>query len=337
MRGWRHLDRRRNLVLAAALVAAVLLIVALLSPPHVDIVEDDDGVASSGLAPPSSTSFSRLSSQPAGARAEKSTTNPHGSSGPDNVAAAESSSSAHGGPFVDLPTEPAFSPAPSSDAATVPEGDEQIEQPSDWCFFARTAPQEHLAPRQQYFAWSDSAVVWNGSRSVRLDTTQYGFAFNVMWQAVDATPFRDSRIRVSARVRSASYATKFFVRTLETGKPEVVLEGDRVPGFQPYNQWTGGTLDWTPVEIVLDVPANADMLVYGGVMYNSGGPFWLDDVGVDRVDEKSTLTRNLSMFLQPAIVVIDPYETLDVPTNLDFEVTDRGAAARCKAHVVSRG
>ncbi len=325
------------MVLAAALVAAVLLIVALLSPPHLDIVESEDGVASSALTPPSSTSLSPASSQPAAARAEKSATHPYGRSAEPDGTATASSSSALSGKLAGLPTESAFSPVPSRGAATATESDEQVELPSDWCFYAWTAPQEHLAPPQKYFAWSDSAVVWNGSRSVRLDTTQYGFAFNAIWQAVDAKPFRHSRIRVSARVRSASYATKFFVRTLEEAKPEVVLEGDRVPGFQPYNQWTGGTLDWTPVEIVLDVPSNADTLVYGSVMYNSGGPLWLDDVSVDSVNEKSTLTQNRSMSLQPAVMAIDPSESIDVPTNLDFEVTDRGGPARCKAYVFSRG
>jgi hypothetical protein len=329
MREWRYLERRRKLVLATALVAAVLLVLALLSPSRLDIVESEDGVASSGLTPRSSTPLSPLSSQPAAARAEKSAAKPDEGSGEHNLAAAANSSNTHNGTLADLPTESAHSPAPSSNAATVTEDDNQVEQPSDWCFYAWTAPPEHEAPPQEYFVSSDATVVWNGSRSVRLETTVPGFSLNVMWQAVDAAPYRNSRIRVSAHVRSTGYATQVFVRTLEASKPYLVLEGDRVPGFQPYNQWTGGTFDWTPTAVVLDVPSNADTLALGGVVYN-GGALWLDDVRVDSADEETTPPQNRSLGLQPIVIVIDPVQTLDTPNNLDFELTSRGAA-QCKA------
>ena len=64
---------------------------------------------------------------------------------------------------------------------------------------------------------SDSGVVWNGSRSAWLGTEAQQpagpsrpFHYDLMWQTIDATPYRDSRIELSAQFRNSASLLHFF-------------------------------------------------------------------------------------------------------------------------------
>lgn len=82
-----------------------------------------------------------------------------------------------------------------------------------------------------------------------------------------------------------------------------------------------GSSQWTEHAIVLDVPADASVMVYGLFTVNAGA-VWIDDVRISVVDPVTALTAppwsvGNGVMNRP----IDPNRALLAPENLGFEQT----------------
>jgi len=134
----------------------------------------------------------------------------------------------------------------------------------------------------------DRTVVHGGSSSGHLtarSSTPDGFAS--LLQMVKADRYRGKRVRFSA-----------YVKTRDVGGTGAGLwmrvdgNGGTLAFDNMMNRPIRGTVDWTPVSIVLDVPNDADGVTFG-LLLVSGGEAWVDDasfeiVGTD-VHETSTI------------------------------------------------
>src|SRR5690349_1746116 len=87
--------------------------------------------------------------------------------------------------------------------------DDLKERPLGWCFRTRSGREDWLAvsppgePPHQLR--SDSRVVWNGARSAWLGTeatADFRANTDIMWQTIDAAPFRGARIELSAQLQN---------------------------------------------------------------------------------------------------------------------------------------
>ena len=212
---------------------------------------------------------------------------------------------------------------PASDA------DEFTELPLGWCF--RTWP----GPGGPWLAMSppgepthelrtDSRVVWNGSRSAWLGTESSGSTerpyADVMWQTIDATRYRGSRIELSAQFRDlrSDGSIQLFLRTQRATEREIVLLGT-----PPQNMWFGQLGDsWWRPSVVSDVPTDADVLVVGIAVYNRGH-VWIDEARLTRVSTSTPLTNNpLGGGERFAMPLAHAGQRFNAPTNFDFEATN---------------
>ena len=208
--------------------------------------------------------------------------------------------------------------------ATAPRNDAS-ERPVQWCFIAGawaharpitwrvfTTAKEQTA--EGYLVASDSGVVWSGSQSVALRTSASGQNSAVVWQAVDATPYRGSRVEVSAHLRKTFHAGRLFIGTHDAATPFRASGNDAWLDEQP-------PATWTSVTVALDVPPWAVVLYYGAGIHN-GGSLWLDDVRVERTPPS---TQAPAAAVQPrgvlSFFLAGVPEFLAAPSNLDFEVT----------------
>ena len=199
---------------------------------------------------------------------------------------------------------------------------DEVERPAEWCFRAAVGSNRRFGPlfetRERHFFASDSGDVWNGSRAVTLGTNGFGINTDVMWQAVDAAPYRGSRVKVSARVRSTGYGAYLFLGFRDVLSNDVALANKQQHLLIQNNQVP---VAWTPFEVDLDVPSDAVLIYYGAAIYN-GGQLWVDDLyveGGERIEQSvPTQPSNSS----PVIVPLDPSQFLAAPSNLDFEITN---------------
>jgi hypothetical protein len=221
--------------------------------------------------------------------------------------------------------------APSSS-----DGTEVTERPDQWCLtpgYEAGGAWHHLQTADEgttaeYFLGSDSAVVWSGSRSVALRTNPSRPNSAVVWQAVDATPYRGSRIKLSAHMSRTPHEASLFLRVDNAeGPPEVKWAFGEAWLEQQSPQM------WTNVAVVLDVPDWAVVLYYGAAIHH-GGSLWLDDVRLEKVDKQS-LTEPSSptrpSIHTPTFWPFVPRALLPAPSNLDFESTtdDEDAGGGC--------
>jgi hypothetical protein len=196
------------------------------------------------------------------------------------------------------------------------------ERPLGWCF--RTTLSSDFA--------SDSSTVWNGSRSVLVrkhEGVEPDYHINILWQGVDATPYRASRIEVSAHVQSIGGVALFLQAAT---RHELSLADDRLRIASSNNRFFGvPTQGWSRLSIVGDVPLDADVMYYG-VANNGRASLWVDDVRITRVGPDSAVTVTPSQNAPILLPPVEPSSILATPINLDFEATN--ATSRSDAPAV---
>jgi hypothetical protein len=209
------------------------------------------------------------------------------------------------------------------------------EVPLSWCFretgFAREELQAGLAP--QHDLSSDTAVAYQGSASARIaaaDGSLQQETVGVMWQGVDATPFRGKRVEVSAAARPRiTRVGHFFVRTQAAGPLELRLSDQGSLGARGINQYIPRQADWDRYRVVHDVPTDAEVVYYGFALFG-GGNVWIDDVRISIVDRTAGLSHYGSV-AHTGNIAIDPAWILPAPLNLDFELTSAGPTGGAEA------
>lgn len=152
-----------------------------------------------------------------------------------------------------------------------------------------------------YEAGTDTAVAHSGSRSGFLVARPEARGFGTLMQTFRADRFRGRRLRMSAFVRTADVEHLAGLWMRVDGPDETTLSFDNMQ-----DRPILGTTDWRQYRIVLDVPANSEVIAFG-VLLGSSGQVWLDDVAFEAVD-KDTPTTGADLDELPA-----------APVNLDFD------------------
>lgn len=153
---------------------------------------------------------------------------------------------------------------------------------------------------------TDREVFHGGAASVRVEpqkNNRSGAAF--LTQAVRAEPYRGRHVRVRRWVR-----TQDVVRAVAS----VGVHGEHEGSILVLREYSGGagsdltgTHDWTPVEHVVEVPANAEYITItfahvatlatvtnGAIVPGrpAAGALWMDDVTLEAVGPDVPLSRN---------------------------------------------
>lgn len=128
----------------------------------------------------------------------------------------------------------------------------------------------------------DRAVVHGGGASARLTSvTATGQA--TLMQVIDAAPYRGTRVRFAAVVRTADVA----------GWAGLWMRVDRPVGRIAFDNMQDrarhGTTAWTPCAVILDVAADATAIELG-VVQDGRGTTWIDDGVVEVVGPETAVT-----------------------------------------------
>ena len=171
----------------------------------------------------------------------------------------------------------------------------QPKPPKGW-FVAGSHPREYVASvdREMFRSGSGSAHF----ESAVLKTGGFG----TLMQVFQAGDFRGKRVRMSGYVRSREVQDWAALWMRVDGPKGKSLAFDNMQD-RPIK----ATTDWTKYEIVLDVPTEAEQIVYG-VLLSGRGDVWMDDIKFDIVAKDVSATKEKV-----------PNQIPDAPVNLDFE------------------
>jgi hypothetical protein len=150
--------------------------------------------------------------------------------------------------------------------------------PQHW-FLSGSAPQD-------YQISLDDSTFTEGQTSVLLqsDTAQSN-EFGTLMQGFVPDAFRGQRVRLTADVKSEDALQVM---------PWMRVDGPRGQTLQIDNnddQFLTGTVDWTPYEIVLDVPEESTGISFGLIVGGSGRG-WIDNVQLEVVGADVPTTNN---------------------------------------------
>jgi hypothetical protein len=140
----------------------------------------------------------------------------------------------------------------------------------------------------EYQASTDRSVAREGRASGRLASrvpspTRHG----LLGQVVDAGDYAGKRVRFSAFVRTEKvvrWCGLFMRIDGQDRDPKRALVTDGMER-RPIR----GTSGWTPIEVVLDVPAEASQIAFGASLTGAGS-VWIDQVRLEVVDRSVPTT-----------------------------------------------
>lgn len=280
---------RRMLIVAATAVIVVVLLYRLFQVPQ------------SGAVP--SVGPQTSSSSPSSAQQPKPTAqfSEPGSASTGTVSAQKSS-----------PAAAAVQDGPTSASTEI------TRVPADW----RVSVPGPKSARSYFTLASDSRVVWHGSESASLTSRAYEPGQEpraALLQIVDAAAFQGQRMQFSAHIRTARSAPEYRASLWVRAENDEGL----VVAFQNMEKrMIKGDTEWSPYSLVLDIPSNATVLLYGAFVIGAG-TLWIDDAAIGSVDRGTPLT-DLPYQVSNGIVnlALDPSRILSRPENLDFEDTE---------------
>lgn len=149
------------------------------------------------------------------------------------------------------------------------------------------------------------------------DTSRFGALF----QAASARGFVGKRLELSGYIAShdAPAGASLWLRADAADGTTVGFENTLPRGIR-------GTQDWTYQNIVMDVPPEAAVLMYGAIL-NGRGTLYVDDLQFRIVDENTSVTaRPIPIRARPRAGAGSQISV--VPRNLDFEQTQQTEPAR---------
>ncbi len=160
----------------------------------------------------------------------------------------------------------------------------------------------------------DRTTMHGGSASGRITTRDSSTkAMGVLTQAIKADAYRGKRIKLRA-----------FVKTRDVEVAGLWMRVDGQGGYlamdNMMNRPLRGSMDWTAVAIVLDVPQDADAIMYG--MLAHGGDAWIDDASLEVVGADESSTNSQPPAPKPAEAEAMRRRYAELPTaprNLGFE------------------
>ncbi len=137
---------------------------------------------------------------------------------------------------------------------------------------------------KHYSVTRDMAVARAGKASMRITaepnmTLQWPNPWRpwvAALQAMDAKPWLGKRVRMSAWVKVEGFL--FSGIWMRVNSQERLLQFDNMQ-----NRILNGTGEWTRFDVVLDVPPNSAVIIFGTLLHG-GGQMWVDDFEFHEVD-----------------------------------------------------
>lgn len=135
-----------------------------------------------------------------------------------------------------------------------------------WQFYTSTA--------QAYEFGRDKVVSHSGYRSAYLRSTRsaYGRSFALLWQKLDATPYRGHTVRLSGWLRTSGVSgwAGMWMRVDPENGPTLAFENmEKRP--------VTGSTEWREYSIELEVPQQAEEIHLGPLLVGQG-EVWFDDL-----------------------------------------------------------
>ncbi|HET7812176.1 MAG TPA: hypothetical protein VFL16_16520 [Steroidobacteraceae bacterium] len=165
--------------------------------------------------------------------------------------------------------------APDAAAASPPAAGGTRDTPDDVARFPRYWRRCFRDPAAQndYTIESDSSTAWSGSWSVKIAarTDRAHLAGAGLCQSVSAATIRGRRIRITLHMRTLNVAAGAYMLFRAEG-----ADGRLMAFHNGKPRWIAGTRDWSEYSVVLDVPAQATVIVLGGILADTG-TLWIDD------------------------------------------------------------
>ena len=159
-----------------------------------------------------------------------------------------------------------------------------------------------MANTNEYETGIDSSQKYNNRKSAFIESTvSEPESFTGLNQAIKADDYREHRIRLKGVIKTKEVAkwAGFWVRADDSSAKIVAFENMQ-------NRGISGTTDWTPCEIVIDIPKSAKS-IYFGLLLDGAGKVWMNDLSFEQVEESIPLTSDARTNLP------------NKPRNLDFK------------------
>lgn len=206
---------------------------------------------------------------------------------------------------------PANPSTPSASASTAAASTSPVETPTDWGITGSNP--------EGYTLQTDRLISLSGSACAALiaipdaDTSRYGALF----QVASAREFAGKRVEFSGYIATsdAPAGASLWLRADASDRTIVGFENTLPRGIR-------GTADWTYQSIVMDIPAEAAVLLYGAVL-NARGAVYVDDLQFRIVDESTPATAKPIPSRGRSSAGVDLGISAG-PRNLDFEQTRHG-------------
>lgn len=270
---------RLAVLLAIALGLAVLVAWLLLkrgssAPGH--------EAADAGAAPPAVTA--RATSPPT---SEPGETASKGTSAQSAAATSDPTTSGIGFASTGGPQAPA--PGASVATASPPAGGGSRDTGNDATPFPRYWRRCFLDPAAQddYVIESDSSSAWSGSWAVKIASRvpKPRVAGAGLCQVFSAATLQGRRIRLTLHIRTLDAMPGAHMLFRAEG-----ADGRLLAFYNMEPRWVSGTRDWAEYSAVLDVPAQATVVIFGGALVNAG-TLWMDDALIQFVGADVAVTQ----------------------------------------------
>ena len=144
----------------------------------------------------------------------------------------------------------------------------------------------------------DSQVARSGRASAQLAANSA--AADSLWsssiQQIRADDYRGKRVRFRGymKTRDAGMASLWMRVDGIDGGHTAMLAFDNMESNDLSHRGPRGTTDWSPYDIVLDIPQGAGAIVLGAILQGNG-QLWVDDFSLEVVDATVRATETMSM------------------------------------------
>jgi len=143
----------------------------------------------------------------------------------------------------------------------------------------------------------DASIKHDGERSLRLQKKP-GATFTGVSQIIDATPFRGKIVVLRGWMRGDD----------GDGLAGLSLRVDPAqPDHRTFvNDFRKPTAEWTRRQVILDIDARAQRIVFGARVLSSNGPIWVDSLEISELDAASAkpLQGAANDYLEEALSII---------------------------------
>ena len=138
---------------------------------------------------------------------------------------------------------------------------------------------------QRFAAVIDNSVTLDHKPAGRLSTSDNDAKFGSLSQTVDAMAYRDKRVRfsVTAKTEGVKSWAGIWLRVEGADNKMIAFENTESRALR-------GDTNWTPIDIVLDVPAAARNIHFG-VGQDGPGTLWFGRVNFQVVDSSVALSK----------------------------------------------